>query len=88
MIQAPGQRGRGWPSGHLSSPVSQWGRRAFQSKDPSLLTCEPVWSSGKALGWQAEGPRFKSASALLSLQKLCVWTLSCDFVPHNYETLK
>ena len=34
------------------------------------LDCEPVWSSGKALGWQAEGPRFESASALLSLQKL------------------
>ena len=31
---------------------------------------EPVWSSGNALGWQAEGPRFESASALLSLQKL------------------
>ena len=31
---------------------------------------EPVWPSGKALGWQAEGPRFESASALLSLQKL------------------
>ena len=21
-------------------------------------TCEPVWPSGKALGWEAEGPRF------------------------------
>ena len=35
-----------------------------------------VWPSGKALDWQAEGPRFHSASALLSLslslQKLCV----------------
>ena len=31
--------------------------------------CEPVWPSGKALGWEAEGPRFESASALLSLQK-------------------
>ena len=31
---------------------------------------EPVWPSGKALGWYAEGPRFESASALLSLQKL------------------
>ena len=26
---------------------------------------EPVWPSGKALGWEAEGPRFESASALL-----------------------
>ena len=32
--------------------------------------CEPVWLSGKALGWKAEGPLFESASALLSLQKL------------------
>ena len=32
--------------------------------------CEPVWPSGKALGWQAEEPRFESASALLSLQEL------------------
>ena len=31
---------------------------------------EPVWPSVKALGWQAEGPRFESASALLSLPKL------------------
>ena len=31
---------------------------------------EPVWPSGKALGWSAEGPRFDPLSALLSLQKL------------------
>ena len=31
---------------------------------------EPACPSGKALGWYAEGPRFESASALLSLQKL------------------
>ena len=31
---------------------------------------EPVWPSGKAVGWLAEGPRFDTASALLSLQKL------------------
>ena len=28
---------------------------------------EPVWPSGKALGWYAERPRFDTASALLSL---------------------
>ena len=46
---------------------------------------EPVWPSGKALyGWEAEGPRFDSASVLLSLKKGCgFWTLSCDFVPQN-----
>ena len=31
---------------------------------------EPVWPSGKAVGLYAEGPRFDTASALLSLQKL------------------
>ena len=42
---------------------------------------EPVWPSGKALGWSAEGPRFDSASALLPLQKGCgLWTQSSDFV--------
>ena len=35
-----------------------------------VTSCEPVWPNGKPLGWQAEGPRFDSASALLSLQKL------------------
>ena len=43
--------------------------------------CEPVWPSGKA--GEAEGPRFHTASVLLSLQKGCgLWTLSCDFVLH------
>ena len=32
---------------------------------------------------KAEGPRFDTASALLSLQKGCsLWTVSCDFVHH------
>ena len=41
-----------------------------------------VWPSGKALDWQAEGPRFHSASALLSLSPKVVrlWTLSCGAV--------
>ena len=34
-----------------------------------LRLSQPVWPSGKALGWQAEGPRFVSASDLFSLQK-------------------
>ena len=36
----------------------------------SWSVCEPVWLSGKALGWKTEGPRFESASALHSHQKL------------------
>ena len=49
-------------------------------------TNEPVWPSGKALlGWQVEGPRFDTASALLSLQKACgLWTLSCDLSITSY----
>ena len=44
---------------------------------------KPVWPSGKALVGLAEGPRFDTASALLSLQKGCgLWTLSCAFVHH------
>ena len=43
-----------------------------------LRVCEPVWPSGKALGWSA-GLQFDSAAALLSLQKL--W--SVDTVPHK-----
>ena len=35
---------------------------------------EPVWPSGKALGWLAEGPRFESTSALLSFPKL--WSVN------------
>ena len=52
------QQRRHLPGGHIKLVSSQ--------QD----TCEPVWPSGKALGWQAEGLRFESASALLSLQKL------------------
>ena len=58
------------------------GSRYFSySKNHTGGRCEPVWPSGKALGWYAEGPRFDTASALFSLQKGCgLWTLSCDFV--------
>ena len=47
---------------------------------------EPVWPSGKT------GKQRDLGSNLLWLSFLfkscCLWTLSCDFVPHNYETLK
>ena len=45
-------------------------RLALTCPPPPPPPSEPVWPSGKALGWQAEGPRFESTSALLSLQKL------------------
>ena len=47
---------------------------------------EPVWPSGKA------GKRRDLGSIPLRLSflfKSCgLWTRSCDFVPHDYETLK
>ena len=44
----------------------------------------PIWPNGKALRWQAEGPRLDSPSALLSLEKGSdLWTLSYDFVLHS-----
>ena len=45
---------------------------------------EHGWPRGKALGWYAEGPRFDSASVLVSLQTL--WSADIvfrDFVPHS-----
>ena len=56
----------------------------------ALPACEPVWPSGKSLGWSAEGPRFDPLR-LSSLFKKCVvflWTLSCDFAQAINETLK
>ena len=48
--------------------------------------CELVWPRGKA------GKRRDIGSNRLRLSflfKSCgLWTLSCDFVPHSYETLK
>ena len=47
---------------------------------------EPVWPSGKALGWEVEGPRFSIALALLSLQKGCgLWTPSCDSITSSWN---
>ena len=45
--------------------------------------CEPVWPSCKERGLGSNQLR------LSFLFKSCgLWTLSCDFVLHNYETLK
>ena len=56
----------------VSVCVEGWGD-LFCLYSPICLLSEPVWHSGKALGWLAEGLRFESASALLSLQKL--WSM-------------
>ena len=51
---------------------------------------KPVWPSSKAIGWyEAEGPLFESASALLFLQKL--WSVDSCLVTLSFtinETLK
>ena len=51
------------------------------------MLSEPVWPSGKANA----GKQRDFGSNLLQLSFLFksydLWTLSCDFVPHNYETL-
>ena len=46
------------------------GRDKERERERVMEGNAPVWPSGKALGWYAEGPRFEPASALLSLQKL------------------
>ena len=45
------------------------GLELYEKVPCGLESREPVWPSGKALGWYAEEPRFDTASALLSLQK-------------------
>ena len=55
-----------------------WGYRIYKAQKTHVWTCDPVWPSGKALGWYTEGHRFESASAVLSLQKL--WSVDTCLV--------
>ena len=50
--------------------------------------CEPVWPSGKALGWLAEGPRFDPLRFSFLFKNGGLWTLSCDLVRTIKETFK
>ena len=65
---------------HYWGQIRSWfkknqGHTRYKIKSLILTSCsEPVWPSGKALGWKVEGPQFESASALLSLQKL--WSVN------------
>ena len=54
----------------VAVPGARTRLQPYLSSDLIPQVSEPVWSSSKALGLEAEGPRFESASALLSLQKL------------------
>ena len=49
---------------------------------------EPVWPSGKALGWKAEGPRFDPLRLSFLFKNGGLWTLSRDFAHTINETLK
>ena len=54
------------------------------SQNPS----EPVWPSGKALGWEAEGLWFDPLRLSLLFKNCGLWTLSCYFAHTINETLK
>ena len=54
------------PAGGVLRQVSA----LFIFRSAFLGVREPVWPSGKAVGWEAEGPQFEFASAVLSLQHL------------------
>ena len=49
---------------------------------------EPVWPSGKASGWLAEGPRFDPLRLSFLFKNCGLWTLSCDLAHTINETLK
>ena len=49
---------------------------------------EPVWPSGKALGWYAEGPRFDPLRLSFLFKNCGLWTLSCESAFTINETLK
>ena len=53
-----------------------------------LPSREPVWRSGKALSWQAEGPRFDPLRLFFLFNVSGLWTPSCDFAHTINETLK
>ena len=69
-------------------PVTVESYALYKSNQQQHKLCEPVWPGDKSLGWKALG---SNPLRLSFLFKSCgLWTLhlSCDSVPHNYETLK
>ena len=56
---------------------------------PKILSSEEKATTTKATGWDADGRRFKSASALLFVCKNCgLWTLSSGFALTINQTRK
>ena len=52
------------------------------------MECDLVSPSSKALGWQAEGPRFDPLQLSFLFKNCGLWTLSCDFTHTTNKTLK
>ena len=52
-------------------------------KLPRFFTraCEPIWPSGKALGWQADGPSSSRLRLSFLLTSCGLIASSCDFAP-------
>ena len=80
-----------WPHAGPHGPTpfvnwNTWPSGLYTCGPRGPTPCEPVWPSGKA------GKQRDLGSNPLRLSfpfKRCgLWTLPCDFVPHNYETLK
>ena len=44
---------------------------------------EPVWPSGKALGWSAEGPRFDPLRLSFPLKKMWLMDTVLRLCPHH-----
>ena len=61
------------------------GARVYEAVDGYifLLQCDPVWPSGKQRDLGSNPLRLS-----FHFKGCGLWTLSCDFVPHNYERLK
>ena len=74
------------PLGHTGSQLSAEERETFISASVVPYHSEPVWPSGKALGWKAEGPRFDPLRLSCLYKNGGLWTLSGDFVHTINET--
>ena len=71
-------------SGQIKNPLGAI-REVFKPTPDLSITREPVWPSGKAGKQRDLGSNPLRLSVLF---KSCgLWTLSCDFVSHNYDTL-
>ena len=71
--------GREGPAAKGGGTTSHPGAGPYSCLDNLHAAREPVWPSGKALGWEAEGPRFDPLRLSFLFKNDGLWTLSCDF---------